>query len=242
MVVLAHAPSGEPAPLLALLVDRDEDTREMYRAFLKNAAFDVEETADGRQALAVAINRRPDVIVTDTHLVGVSGYDLCGLLRRDPITSDTPIVVVTGHAATSELARAHEAGADTVLVKPCLPDILLLEMRRLIERSKELRRHGQQLRSRVADEISRSQRLHEKIQSTRRTALSHAFKRHDSVAPPSPPPALVCPACDRSLVYQRSHIGGVNEHHTEQWDYFECPSGCGTFQYRQRTRKIRKVD
>lgn len=227
---------------LALLVDRDDDTRAMYRSFLTTAAFEVDETADGRQALAIAIARRPDVVVTDTVLAGVTGYALCELLRRDPVTAATPIVVVTGHGAASDLARAHQAGADTVLVKPCLPDTLLAELHRLIARSRELRQYGQHLRSRIADEIARSQRLQQQVQSTRRKALSHAFKRHDSVAPPSPPPNLVCPACDRTLVYQRSHIGGVNEHHTEQWDYYECSSGCGTFQYRQRTRKIRKVD
>jgi hypothetical protein len=43
------------------------------------------------------------------------------------------------------------------------------------------------------------------------------------------------------LTYERSHIGGVSERNSEQWDYYECPSGCGTFQYRQRTRKLRRV-
>jgi hypothetical protein len=74
-----------------------------------------------------------------------------------------------------------------------------------------------------------------------RVTLSRAHEHRDTTLPPAPPPTLVCPACDRPLRYMRSHIGGVSERHREQWDYFECARGCGTFQYRQRTRKIRRV-
>ena len=55
------------------------------------------------------------------------------------------------------------------------------------------------------------------------------------------PPALVCPDCNKALKYLRSHVGGVNARQPEQWDYFECGTGCGTFQFRERTRKLRKV-
>jgi hypothetical protein len=51
---------------------------------------------------------------------------------------------------------------------------------------------------------------------------------------------VICPSCDRLLTYELSYVGGVNEHHPEQWDYFVC-STCGTFQYRQRTRKMRPL-
>jgi hypothetical protein len=76
---------------------------------------------------------------------------------------------------------------------------------------------------------------------TRRRALSRQFNRLNTTTPPQPVPALVCPACDQPLTYQRSHVGGVSERHQEQWDYYECPYGCGAFQYRQRTRKLRKL-
>jgi hypothetical protein len=55
------------------------------------------------------------------------------------------------------------------------------------------------------------------------------------------PPELVCPDCDAPLAYLRSHLGGVSSKHPEQWDYYECPNQCGTFQHRTRTRKVRKV-
>jgi len=65
--------------------------------------------------------------------------------------------------------------------------------------------------------------------------------RYSTTTPPRNPPDIVCPACDGQMMYQRSYIGGVNQHSPEQWDYYECPSGCGQFQYRQRTRMLRQV-
>jgi len=72
--------------------------------------------------------------------------------------------------------------------------------------------------------------------------LSRVHERRATSVPPLAPPALVCPACDAPMTYVTSRIGGVSERHPEQWDYFVCEHGCGTFQYRQRTRKLRFVD
>jgi hypothetical protein len=95
---------------------------------------------------------------------------------------------------------------------------------------------------RMHEQILRSDRLIEQSHANiRRVTLSRAHTRHDTTAPPMAPPTLVCPACDSQLRYLRSHVGGVSSRHSEQWDYFECLVGCGTFQYRQRTRKLRRV-
>jgi CheY-like chemotaxis protein len=124
----------------ALLVDRDADTRLLYAEYLRQSAYEVEEAEDGREALAKAIARVPSVIVSETRLPGMSGYDLCRVLRSDLSTEFVPIVVVTGDAGPSDLKRAEDAGADTVLVKPCLPDRLGVEIQRLLARSADL--HG----------------------------------------------------------------------------------------------------
>src|SRR3954464_3738655 len=88
------APSSNDS-MLALLVDRDDETRGMYAAFLRAAAWKVEQASDGREALAKAISLRPRIVVTEMRLPGISGYDLCGILRQDAITSAIPILVVT---------------------------------------------------------------------------------------------------------------------------------------------------
>jgi DNA-binding response OmpR family regulator len=229
-------------PVRALLVDRDPATRRMYAEYFAYASWVIEEADDGREALAKAITSLPDIIVTNTRLPGINGFDLCTLLRRDAATRAIPIVVVTGDTLDADVKRAHIAGADAVLVNPCLPETLLTEIRRLLEQSSSLRERSRLARERLHDEFLRSDRLIERSREMgRRTMLSKTHTRHDTTTPSVQPPALVCPDCDLPLRYLRSHIGGVNARNPEQWDYFECTRGCGSFQYRERTRKLRKV-
>jgi two-component system cell cycle response regulator DivK len=115
---------------IALIVDRDADTRRMYADYLEFASWDSEEATDGRAGLVKALTRYHDVISTDTRLSFISGYELCRILKRDRITAAIPIVVVTGDAYESDIRRARLAGADAVLVKPCLPDALVRELNR----------------------------------------------------------------------------------------------------------------
>ena len=239
---LDYASSPLPRPCLALLVDHDRDSLQMYAEYLSRAAYDVEQAEDGREALAKAISSRPQIIVTETHLAGIDGFRLCELLRADSSTRATPIIVVTADAYPADLVRAQRSGADVVLIKPCLPERLMEEIRRCLESSSALRKRAVALRSDVDERLARAAQQLEKSRHIRkRTPLSKAFNRHTTVTPALSPPSLVCPTCDTPLVYQDSHIGGVSEHHREQWDYFECPANCGRFQYRQRTRKLRKL-
>jgi DNA-binding response OmpR family regulator len=224
-----------------LLADYDHDSRRTYRDYLSARGVRVEEASDGREALAKAISATPDVVVTDTALAGFSGYDLCSLLRHDVATNRTPIIFLTTDTLETAADLARRAGGDLILAKPCLPRLLLIEMRQLLRRSRELRTQGLLLRGRLAEQLAKSQQLKARIETQRQRALSKMLVRYETMAPPLPPPELVCPSCDRVLMYQKSHLGGVSERHTEQWDYFSCQVGCGTFQYRHRTRKIRRM-
>ena len=228
------------APARALLVDRDPDTRQMYGEFLKQRSYVIDEAEDGRQALAEALAHVPDVIVTETRLLGISGYDLCRLLREDAVTRTAPIVMVTGDAFDAAIARAYDAGADVVLVKPCLPERLADEISRLLSARCQTRRDDTAADADSAPPATSPDRGD--TPAGRRTTLSRAHLRGDTSTPPLPPPALVCPACDQPLRYLKSHVGGVSARHPEQWDYYECASGCGAFQYRQRTRKLRRAN
>jgi CheY-like chemotaxis protein len=231
---------SSPHPRI-LLADRDADTRSMYAEFLRRMSYEIDEAEDGREALAKAISTRPDVIVTETRLAGLNGMELCRLLRTDVATRDVPIIFVTGDAYDEQIEVAKAAGADTILVKPCLPETLVAEMQRLHRSSAELRERAREMRDKAARQLERSTQLLERSRNfPRRLTMSRAHSRHDTTMPSLTPPSLVCPACDQPLHYQRSHIGGVSARHPEQWDYYECDHGCGTFQYRQRTRKLRR--
>ncbi len=228
---LNHAPR-------ALLVDRDADTRQLYAEFLRRIACEIDEAEDGRDALAKALTGHPDVIVTETRLPGISGLELCRVLRHDPETSRIPIVLVTGDGFPRDVKLAEAAGASAVLVKPCLPEQLADAIREVLEWSVELRARSVAARRRSAAHIARSTEL---LQSGRVRPLSRAFERRETTTPPLAPPQIACPVCAESLRYLTSHIGGVSARHEEQWDDYQCPAGCGRFQYRQRTRKLRRA-
>ena|SRR5438067_6076880 len=114
----------EPLPLI-LIVDADPDTRLLYRTVLADVAAMVVEAADGAEAFGKAICQRPDVILTETRLGRIDGYTLCSYLRSDRTTRSSAIVVVTSAAHPAEIARATRAGADEVIVKPCLPEAVV---------------------------------------------------------------------------------------------------------------------
>jgi len=239
---IQHAEFSPIDPCLALLVDRDRASLQLYAEFLRNASYDVEEAEDGREALAKAISRGPQIIVTETRLPGINGFRLCELLRVDKATHSTPIIVVTADALPADILRAECAGADVVLTKPCRPEHLAAEMRRCLAMSAAVKTRAAAARLHAADVVARAVERVERARRVRqRVPLSRMFKRHTTTTPPLEPPVLVCPTCDAPLAYQDSHIGGVSDRQQEQWDYYECPGKCGKFQYRQRTRKIRRL-
>jgi CheY-like chemotaxis protein len=141
-------------PARALLVDRDRETRRLYAEYLTRSSWIIEEADDGREALAKAITSLPDIIVTNTRLPGINGFDLCALLRRDTATRGIPIVIVTGDTLDADVKRAHRAGADAVLVNPCSAGDAAVEIRRLLEQSASLRERSRVAREKLHDEFS----------------------------------------------------------------------------------------
>jgi hypothetical protein len=110
----------------------------------------------------------------------------------------------------------------------------------VLAHSRRVRQRSRALTLQAEQQVAVAQALIERAGAQRLT-LKKAHLRGDTTTPPSPPPLMRCGSCDGRLQYLRSHIGGVSSKHPEQWDYFVCPSGCGDFEYRVRTRKLRKV-
>jgi hypothetical protein len=77
------------------------------------------------------------------------------------------------------------------------------------------------------------------VETPKRIPLKDTLVRGRTTTPAMPPPALLCPDCERTLGYLYSYVGGVNPRQAEQWDYFRCD--CGDFQFRHRTRSLRRV-
>jgi len=127
-----HGNGGEP---LVLVVDDFDDSREMLAEYLLLTGFRVAQAKDGREALDQAFAIGPDVIVMDLSLPEIDGWEATRILRGDPRTRRVPVVALTGHALAEHSHDAREAGCDAFLTKPCLPDTLVAEIRRLLARA-----------------------------------------------------------------------------------------------------------
>lgn len=129
-----------PIPRI-LVVDADDDTRELYRQSFQLSGYHVVEASDGRDALTKALVSPPNLVVTEIRLPFLDGYALCEILRRDRATADIPILVLTA-ARPTDMDRARRAGADIVVAKPTTPDHIVSLSRRLLDEVKDLRGHG----------------------------------------------------------------------------------------------------
>jgi CheY-like chemotaxis protein len=117
---------------LVLLVDDAEDNREVYAQFLAFAGFRVDFAVDGIEAVEKAAALRPDVIVMDLSLPRMDGWEATRRIKSAPETRDIPVIALTGHAVTESKRKAQEVGCAGYLTKPCLPDVLVSEIRRLV--------------------------------------------------------------------------------------------------------------
>ena len=119
---------------LVLVVEDYQDAREMYAAYLQFSGFDVAEAANGVEAVEKATELLPDIVLMDLALPRMDGWEATRRLKGDPRTRHIPIVALTGHALAGHAEGAREAGCDSFVTKPCLPDALVAEIRRLLDR------------------------------------------------------------------------------------------------------------
>jgi CheY-like chemotaxis protein len=114
--------SGRPR---ILLVDDSEEQRTFYATVLQPTAL-VVTASRGEDALVMAPADPPDVIVLDVMMPGMDGWETCERLKAEPATADIPIIMLTSLDGVDVPARARQAGAIAVLMKPCPVERLLL--------------------------------------------------------------------------------------------------------------------
>jgi len=121
---------------LVLVVDDFADNREMYSEYLSFSGYDVIEAKNGKEAIEAAQERLPDIIIMDLSLPVMDGWEATRRLKADDRTRGIPVVALTGHALAGHSKGAKEAGCDSFLAKPCLPDQLVTEIRRMLATGK----------------------------------------------------------------------------------------------------------
>jgi two-component system cell cycle response regulator DivK len=120
-----------------LVVDDQEETREMFAWCLRAAGWSVAEAGDGEQALALAALFRPHAIVVDLGLPTLDGLEATRRLRQDPATASSLIVVCTAADPKQSEQRAREAGCDAFVSKPFWPDQLQALLEEMLARKVE---------------------------------------------------------------------------------------------------------
>lgn len=125
-------PLSSAEPLLVLLIDDHEDTREMYCEYLRTVdGVGLVEGVTPQTAFKRSVESLPSVVVTDYKMAGVDGFELCTRLRAHPATSHIPLVMLTGHGDAHDLQKFLSVCA-AVLLKPVDPETLLAEVRRAV--------------------------------------------------------------------------------------------------------------
>jgi two-component system, cell cycle response regulator DivK len=128
--------SESPRKPLVLVVDDFADNREMYSEYLSFSGYDVIEARNGKEAVDAAQTRLPDIIIMDLSLPVMDGWEATRRLKADERTRRIPVVALTGHALAGHSKGAKDAGCDSFLAKPCLPDQLVAEIRRMLAEGK----------------------------------------------------------------------------------------------------------
>ncbi|HTM05149.1 MAG TPA: response regulator [Vicinamibacterales bacterium] len=117
---------------LVLVVEDQLELRRLYAEQLVLSGFDVIEAGNGEDAIAHTSAQAPDVVLMDLSLPILDGWEATRRLKADSRTAHIPVVALTAHDGSGELQRATRAGCDWFVPKPCPPDALIVEVRRVL--------------------------------------------------------------------------------------------------------------
>ena len=189
----ASAPQRDATRLRLLLVEDDPALTDLLQWHFGREDFDVVHTGNGEEALALAAEVPPDIILLDWMIEGVSGLEVCRQLRRAPATAAVPVIMLTGRTEEADRVRGLENGADDYVTKPFSPRELIARVRAVLRRARPA--PNQQLR--LADLEM------DLIQHKVRRAAQHRA-RPDRVSPASPFPRKSRPLFSRERCSTRS--------------------------------------
>ncbi|MBW1675677.1 MAG: response regulator [Deltaproteobacteria bacterium] len=123
--------SGLPGKIL--IVDDNQDSRELVAKVLKTRGYQTIEAVDGEEALEKAVAERPDLILMDRSLPKIDGYEVTRRLKSQQEFKDIPIVALTAHAMRGDREKALEAGCEGYISKPInvreLPELVTSYLR-----------------------------------------------------------------------------------------------------------------
>ena len=117
---------------VVLLVEDNDDNRNVYSLLLRHVGYEVVEATDGQAAIEAVLERRPDLILLDISIPKIDGWTVARMLKDAPATSNIPLVAVTAHAFQRDRTIASEIGFAEYLPKPVEPRDVMKCVERLI--------------------------------------------------------------------------------------------------------------
>lgn len=116
-----------------LVIDDDDNVREVLQRYLTRAGYQVEQAADGATGLQLALRHPVQLIILDLMMPGMDGLDVCTAVRR---AGTTPVIMLTALGSESDRVVGLELGADDYVVKPFSPREVVLRVQRVLERAR----------------------------------------------------------------------------------------------------------
>jgi CheY-like chemotaxis protein len=108
-----------------LVIDDNEDIRNLIKAVLSNYGFNVTEAGNGQIGVKMLRDQNPDLVVCDINMPGMDGYETLGAVRESSTTAPIPFILMTGLVSRDGFRRGMASGADDYLVKPFTTDELI---------------------------------------------------------------------------------------------------------------------
>lgn len=130
--------SDSPSTAHILLVENDLKTAH-YVEHLLDQDYRISIAGNGREAIDIAHEELPDLIITELSMPEMDGYELCKAIKKDQLTNHLPIIILTDKTAEPELLHALQAGADSYIPKPFKPEFLLARIDNILQAGQRLR-------------------------------------------------------------------------------------------------------
>jgi two-component system, cell cycle response regulator DivK len=115
-----------------LVVEDQEDNRQILRDLLGSVGYEMIEANDGEAGVAAAKKERPDLILMDIQLPILDGYEATRRIKADAELKNIPVIVVTSYALSGDEVKARAAGCDAYVTKPYSPRLLLAKIREFL--------------------------------------------------------------------------------------------------------------
>jgi len=120
-----------------LLVEDEQDVAELIRYNLTKEGYDVVLSGNGNEALRLAREHRPDVLLLDIMVPQLNGWEVCRRIKKDPELAAIPVIMVSGRVEEGDKVLGFEVGADDYVTKPFSPRELIARIRAVLRRGRQ---------------------------------------------------------------------------------------------------------